>query len=603
MPLDWFNGTHPNASVSIAIAKLPAQVAVDDPRYAGPVLINPGGPGGSGVALATLEAHQLRTIVDPSGTEGKFYDILGFDPRGIGYTEPKAECMPDDPSAWSWQLRESTEGILGSSDAALGRLWSMSHAFGSACKQHSDANGESPDIKNYITTASVARDMLEIAEKHAEWAAEESNKNSRQGLAFSKLPASQTEAGKQTIYRRGDVKLTYLGFSYGTYLGSTFAAMFPDRVGRLVLDGVVSAHDYNNGLAQGSLHDTERDMKSFYTFCFISGPAVCPIATGSSSFEEIEERTQRIIKSLYHNPIALNTFIGPEIFTYSDLKTIIFAGLYSPTLVFPVLSQIISAVEAGRGPLLETLAIALHTTHVYTCPALNDTAKPADNFGVALDAILCGDGGSLVDSDIQSMEEYWQLLESISPTAGAIWAMLRMRCSGWPFRPLTSWGRDSLFHGNTSHPILFLSATADPVTPLQSARTMSSKYKDSVVLIQDSAGHCTLFSPAPCTIAAVKQYFQTGELPPPETVCVPPTSPWSLNSTDPKSPFYDPSLGPAVFVAEEGLEREMEAAKSLQRWAARNLGFGRSHLGRRVPDMMEAILAFELEGDGLKDEL
>lgn len=603
VPLDWFNGTHPNASVSIAIAKLPAQVPVNHPDYAGPVLINPGGPGGSGIALALLEARQLQTIVDPSGKEGKFYDILGFDPRGIGFTEPHARCMPDDPSAWSWQLRESTEGILGSSDAALGRLWSMTHAFGSACKQHSDANG-GPDIKYYMSTASVARDMLEIAEKHAEWAVEESIRITPPRPTFSRLPGHQMDAfEKKLFYTRGEVKLTYLGFSYGTYLGSTFAAMFPDRVGRLVLDGVVNAHDYNNGLAQGSLHDTERDMQSFYTFCFMSGPTICPITTPDSTFEDIEQRTQRIIKSLYHNPIALNTDSGPEIFTYSDLKGIIFSGLYTPTLVFPFLGQLLAAVETRHGPLLEAIASALHTVHVYTCSGSNNGTNTF-TYGVAQDAILCGDGGSLADSDIDSMDQYFHLLEDISPTAGGIWAMLRMRCSAWPFRPLTSWGRDSLFHGNTSHPILFLSATADPVTPLQSARTMSSKYTDSVVLIQDTAGHCTLFRPTACTISAVKTYFQTGELPPRGTVCVPPTSPWSLNSTDPESRFYDPSLGQAVWVEGVGLEREMEAARGLEEWAAGNLGFGRGNLGGRVERMMEAVVGFGGEGErGLKDEL
>lgn len=603
VPLDWFNGTHPNASASIAIAKLPAEVAVDDPRYAGPILINPGGPGGSGIALALMEAYRLRTLVAPSfgdESKGKYYDILGFDPRGIGFTQPLAQCMPDNPSAWSWKLRESTEGILGSSDAALGRLWSMSHAFGAACKEYSEASGE-PDIKQYISTASVARDMLEIAERHAKWVVDQSNQLARDGR--STRVQSSNSANGQTIYKHGEVNLTYIGFSYGTYLGTTFAAMFPDRVGRLVLDGVVNVIDYNNGLAQGSLHDTEKDMKSFYTFCASAGPEDCPLAAATASVEDIEQRTQRIINSLYHNPIGIHTAQGPEIFTYSDLKAVIFAGLYQPALIFPGLAYLLLAIEQKTGPVLEAIGKALRNSHVYTCPAVNGSATLPLNYDTAQDAILCGDGFPITDLDIAGMEAYWQLLESISPAAAGLWAMLRMKCAAWPITPLYTFGRDDNFHGKTAHPILFVSNTADPVTPLRSARAMSARFPRSEVLVQDAQGHCALSALTACTIAAVKTYFQTGDLPAPNTLCIPPASPWSLNSTDPKSPFYDPSLGQALLVAEEGMEEEMQAARSLQAWAAKNLKFGRAHLGQRVDDVLGVAMAWRNGGMGSKDEL
>ncbi|OAF98985.1 uncharacterized protein CC84DRAFT_1105051, partial [Paraphaeosphaeria sporulosa] len=596
VPLDWFNGTHPNASASIAIAKLPAEVPVDDPRYAGPILINPGGPGGSGIALALMEAYQLRTVVAPSSgnkSKGKYYDILGFDPRGIGFTQPVASCMPDNPSAWSWKLRETTEGILGSSDAALGRHWGMTHAFGAACKEHSEASGE-PDIKQYITTASVARDMLEIAERHAKWVVDKSNLLARK---------ASNSASNLTVYKHGEVNLTYVGFSYGTYLGSTFAAMFPDRVGRLVLDGVVNVVDYNSGLAQGSLYDTEKDMKSFYTFCASVGPEGCPLASPTASIEDIEQRTQRIIKSLYHHPLGIHTAQGPEIFTYSDLKAVIFASLYSPTLTFPGIAYILLAIEQRTGPVLESIGNALRDAHIYTCPAVNGSKTLPLNYDTAQDAILCGDGVPITDLDISGMEAYWQLLESISPAAAGIWAMLRMKCAAWPITPLYTFGRDDNFHGKTAHPVLFISNTADPVTPLRSARAMSKRFPGSELLVQDAQGHCALSVPTACTVAAVKTYFQSGDLPAPDTLCVPPVSPFSMNSTDPKSPFYDPSLGQAVLVAEEGMEQEMDAARSLQGWAARHLKFGRAHLGEKVDGVVGVAMAWGKGGVEEKDEL
>ncbi|KAF2634048.1 alpha/beta-hydrolase, partial [Massarina eburnea CBS 473.64] len=578
LPLDYFNGTYANESVSLAIIKLPAKVPIDDPRYGGPVLLNPGGPGGSGVALALLQGKQIQIIIDPasgSNGESKYYDIIGFDPRGIGYTEPPARCMPDMASSWSWRLRVGTEGMLGSSNAALGRLWSMTHAFGTSCKEASDAN-DGPDIKKYISTASVARDMLEIAEKHADWVAEKT----------AGLSVSRDVSDKKTV------KLQYWGFSYGTYLGATFAALFPDRVGRVVLDGVVNVHDYNNALGQGSLHDTERNMHSFYTFCKGAGGELCPLALSSSSTENIEQRVKKIIGSLYHNPITITTAEhGPDIFTYTDLMAIIFSALYTPTYAFTFVAKILSDVENRGGPTLDSLTRNFIPTHVYQCPIGNSSLHIPWDTNVPGTSILCGDGIDQSPTTLEAFEEYWHLLNGISPSAGSLWAMLKMQCTAWKIRPLFRFGDDENFYGNTSYPILWISTTADPVTPLRSARIMQERFPGSGLLVQDSAGHCSISTPTPCSILRIREYFQRGALPDENTVCIPPPSPWSLNSTDSSSPFYDPSLGQPVYLTEEGYEEEMTAARDLQLWAIDHDFLGRHLAGPRVKSMMTSISA------------
>ncbi|KAH4120409.1 hypothetical protein HBH69_094910 [Parastagonospora nodorum] len=544
VPLDYYRDTYPDERVSIAITKLPAKVSVDDPRYAGPILINPGGPGGPGALFATLVGENLQSIVDadvkvtnlkdPSVKPGelRYYDILGFDPRGIGWTEPQAVCMDDPAASWSWTLRETTEGILGSSDAALGRLWSMTHAWGASCKQAVDAE-DGPDIKQYMSTALVARDMLEIVERHASWVAEKLDqlKKDKSRCHHDPNPA---------LYKSESAELNYWGFSYGTFLGSTFASMFPDRVGRVILDGVVSSYDYNHSLGNGSLTDNEKAVSSFYSYCVESGPASCPLATSNSTFDDVKERVNSIVKSLYHSPLAINSASGPEILTYSDIKGLLFQSAYQPQALFPLVASVLAAIEAGQGDILEYLKESTRYSHIYSCPVNGSTPAIDYTSAVPTYAVLCSDGIDVTHDDIASFTAYWQDMVTLAPTSADIWAMLRLRCIAWKIH--AAYKFSGTFGGNTSHPILFLSNTADPVTPLRSGRVMHALFENSGLLVSDSAGHCSVAQPDLCMLMHIKEYFQTGVLPLANTLCVPPTSPFSLNSTDPKSPFYDPGL-------------------------------------------------------------
>ncbi|KAH7379335.1 TAP-like protein-domain-containing protein [Phaeosphaeria sp. MPI-PUGE-AT-0046c] len=542
VPLNYYNGTHPDERASIAITKLPAQVPVDDERYGGPILLNPGGPGGPGAWFALWLGKNLQTIVDAEAHPGlkpsdmRYFDIMGFDPRGIGWTEPAAHCM-DHASTWSWTLRETTEGILGSSDAALGRLWSMSQAWGASCKQSVDAE-DGPDIKQYMSTGLVARDMLEIVEKHATWVAETLT---RRGQGRGRT----VHHPDVSLWKPQEAKLQYWGFSYGTQLGATFSSMFPDRVGRVVLDGVVSSYDYNHSLGNGSLTDNAKVMKSFYTYCVNAGPEACPLTTANSTSDDVKDRVDDILESLYHNPLALSSPLGPDILTYSDVKGMLFSAGYAPIASYPFAFAVLAAIEAGHGPVLDMLQSAYRVAHIYSCPVPGskpDSSIPEipDADSVPLFAFLCNDGVDATHMTIDDFAAYWKQLEAVSPSAGAVWSSLMMRCTSWKIKPAYKY--TGAYGGNTSHPILYLSNTADPVTPLRSARIMHGKFLNSGLLVSDQAGHCSGIQPNMCVLNHVKMYFQTGMLPQENTLCVPPLSPYSLNSTDPESPFYDPSL-------------------------------------------------------------
>jgi pimeloyl-ACP methyl ester carboxylesterase len=478
--------------------------------------------------------------------------------------------MADPAASWSWTLRESTEGILGSSDAALGRLWAMSKSWGASCKEAADAE-DGFDIKEYMSTASVARDMLTIVERHAEWVAKY-------------LPLRKREIDME-LYTPGKAKLQYWGFSYGTFLGSTFASMFPERVGRVVLDGVVSSYDYLHSLGNGSLTDTHKAMDSFYTYCLSTS---CPLSSPNATFDATKSRVENIVQSLYHNPLPINSISSPEILTYSDVKNILFSACYTPLVTFPFLVPLLLAIEQRSGSILEQLSAGYRSTHIYSCPINGSAPIVSYTDAVPTFAVLCGDGVDQTYVPLSEFEQYWRLLDSMSPTAGAIWSMLRMRCLSWHIKALAPFRGP--FGGDTAHPVLFVSSTADPVTPLRSARVMHSMFPGSGLVVSDHAGHCSLSSPDSCTLGSVAVYFQTGLVPEEGKVCVPKESAWSLNSTDPESRFYDPSL--TGMKVEEEVERigveVLEAGRKVARKIVENVLFGVERLvgGRGVKGLM-----------------
>lgn len=216
LPMDYWNDTT-DATISLAIIKSPAPVPVTHSQYGGAILINPGGPGGSGVQFLALGGENFHDSIDSK--DGKYFDFISFDPRGVGWSRPHAICFENHLINEAWDLRVSEEGFFGTSDAAYGRLWSMYQAYSKSCSL--PPQDGCPDIKKYVTTASVARDMLEIVERHGEWREKEAKKLVRADGPNDAISSLPTLEGLE--YRPGEEKINFFGFSYGTLLGnSTF---------------------------------------------------------------------------------------------------------------------------------------------------------------------------------------------------------------------------------------------------------------------------------------------------------------------------------------------------------------------------------------------
>ncbi|WPG98333.1 Hypothetical protein R9X50_00112200 [Acrodontium crateriforme] len=511
LPMDYWNGTT-NATISLAVIRKPAVVPVTHPQYGGAILLNPGGPGGSGVDFIQRGSKEVRDAVDSK--DGKYFDLISFDPRAVGETRPKIECFKSCGMDQSWWLRASEEGTFDSSDAAIGRVWAMDIAQGQSCSL-ARTDGQ-PDFKKYVTTAYVARDMLEIVERHGEWREAEAERILQHSRCKSKADSSSNlrERVNALRYKPGQENIQYWGFSYGTYLGSTFASMFPKRINRLLLDGVVNAYNYKQSLWSDNLLDTEKDLNSFYFHCARAGYPACALAnkTGETTPEGVERRMVSIVSGLYHNPLPVIDET-PEIITFSDVRAMIFTSLYSPIKKFPEVAQRLADIEAGNGT---EFAKELRDKHDFTCLI----KKPVDFKTRGLGSttqIACTDGDDQSHTTKAEFENFIKELATTSPSVGAIWSQARMHCIHYTIRPVHRF--EGPFEGKTSHPVLMIGNTADPVTPVIHAINMAKGYEGAVALTQDSAGHCSTSSFSKCTTTYIRDYFQTGRLPPPNTIC------------------------------------------------------------------------------------
>ncbi|KAK0243686.1 Alpha/Beta hydrolase protein [Armillaria nabsnona] len=460
VPIDYSNEGGDKAA--LAVIKLSAESEAD---FKGIVLMNPGGPGGSGVSVLTSMGPQLASII------GNQYDIISFDPRGIGNSTPRAEFFPSkqEHSLWLTSTNHFTWAVNTTSDQ-IPHLWASAQVIAELAKERD--NG----ILNYISTDNVARDMLQI-----------------------------TEAA-------GQEKLQYWGFSYGTVLGATFASMFPDKIERMILDGVLDMDGYYSGDWRNEVLDTEKDMQSFFDGCVAAGPDACAFYAPTS--EEISDKLDTIYQSLLTEPVPV---ISPSFYgvvDYAVLQTAVKNALYVPYTFFSILAEGLASLAAGNGSI------------IYAMQAVYDPSSVYDNSWEAEIAISCSDALNNKDS-VADLFAYWDSIQDVSPFA--FWLMTqRIGCSGWKFH------REGRFTGpvggNTSYPILLIGNTADPVTPLSMAHKISSAFPGSVVLAQNSSGHTSLVASSACTSAHVQAYFQNGTLPDDGVVCEVETELFSTSS-------------------------------------------------------------------------
>jgi pimeloyl-ACP methyl ester carboxylesterase len=228
----------------------------------------------------------------------------------------------------------------------------------------------------------------------------------------------------------GSSKLNYWGFSYGTYLGVTFASLYPDAVNLMVNDGNVDAVEYTDSRGVGFIHDTESVMDAFFHFCYLAGDKTCLFWDRSE--DAIRARLSMVLEGLKRSPVvvpARDEGGRPEIVSYSSVKRLVTSTLYRPLIMFPALATVLAALERRDGEPFLALRPPISQDPFVCTPSESDT-EDVEGTADAEKAIMCSDNNG-VDESVDVFREYVDELVRLSPTSGATMAEMRLGCVGW----------------------------------------------------------------------------------------------------------------------------------------------------------------------------
>jgi len=484
--------------VHLALRKFPAKCSKKD--HKGSLLLNPGGPGGSGNAFVGKVAHHLSAIV-----QGK-YDLIGWDPRGVNMTYPDFGCAAsEEQTAYSdYNIMQATlplNGRNGSfsptdtiSDAEY-MLYDRSIASRRARMEGCVAAGDIEMMRS-ASTAFAARDMASI------------------------LDALHED------------KLNYWGFSYGTVLGATFAAMFPDRVGGMVLDGVADAKLWTTDWAEftvSCMQDTQATYKALSLQCSKS-PEACALGRAAVNEDSLHqestllERVAALSAKLATKPMSVwHSRFGSGYVDASSLQTLLSSHLYWPAS-WKNLVDTLAAAERGNGTLLFEATHGIFRTS-RPSPPHTSPASTRQNYGASttINVIQCVDSQPLPDRyrDRDVQISAFRELGRQSPI-GESWAIShiipRVYCDLEAYETYRGPWDEARGLQNTSLPILFVGNTLDPVTPLKNARHMAKAF-GAPLLVHDGYGHTSIAHPSICTAKAIRAFFLDGQTPKKNAIC------------------------------------------------------------------------------------
>ncbi|KAF8498909.1 hypothetical protein BU17DRAFT_102873 [Hysterangium stoloniferum] len=486
VPLDYFN-----ASAGVAKVALGRYNATTTPRK-GMVLYNPGGPGGSGKPRATQQGSTFQAL---TGTD---YDFVGFDPRGIGETKPAVQCFAPG------QYDQFTKHTILQRGFDVGP--NMSDPF---TRDHLLSQQREADVLYKAQFEVCARTMGET-------------------LRYMGSSTVSRDLDFITTALEGkDALINFYGFSYGTILAAYLINMFPNRIGRVVIDGVADTVDWTSLPAykwyRSWLKYTEPTYDLFMSDCSKAGPSACPLADYQNEDPAaIMGRVESFINSLYIKPLAVSDAASPGILTYGAARIPLFSALQRP-LTWRTFAVTLSEAMKGNASQLLTMTQGSY---------LGDLQRSA---------VSCNDQAPFPPPSAEEViNESIEVLETV--TRFAMTVMTTEPDSGCHYWPVTPPER---YNGPWNHTlnnrVLIHSNLLDPVTPMSSGVALKDLLGDSATLaLREGPGHCSTSLPSLCSAKLTRKYFADGTLPPDGHLC----------SVD-VAPFQDPEMSHASLNEED----------------------------------------------------
>ncbi|MGW4232302.1 alpha/beta hydrolase [Streptomyces sp. NPDC004980] len=438
-PLDY--GAPDGRTIELALIRAAAR---NQDRRIGSLVFNFGGPGASGVA--TLPS--FGTAYDSLRTR---YDLVSFDPRGVGRSEG-VECSDDDALDARYEMD-------GTPDDAK-----EEQAFVDDLKSYiADCEENSGDELPYVGTTNAARDMDLL--RHV----------------------------------LGDDKLYYFGISYGTELGGVYAHLFPQNVGRAVLDAVVDPTEDSEQSSLGQAEGFQLALDNFTADCAERDDCKLPGTTA----QEVQEWIADLLAELEKNPVP---GLGERELTQTQATTGIASALYSKE-TWPLLEQGLDEADGDNGGLLLALA-----------DSLNGRTEDGhyDNSSAANVAINCADSEQRFT--LEQTRAALPAFRKASPVFGDYLGWGLMSCTGWPVAG--AWETPDV-SAPGSAPILVIGNTGDPATPYAGAKAMATELGKGVgiELTYKGEGHGAYNGGSVCVQKAVDGYLLEGKVPASGTVC------------------------------------------------------------------------------------
>ncbi|MEV0897104.1 alpha/beta hydrolase [Actinoplanes sp. NPDC049802] len=437
-------------TTTIALARRPAG---DPAQRIGTIFVNPGGPGGAGRNMVRAAAR----IASPEVLAR--FDLVGFDPRGIGGSDP-IQCFATDEEAEALFARMT--GVPVTAEQIRDTL-RADWEYTEACKRNIGP------LLTHMSTLNVAKDLDLL----------------RQGA--------------------GDERLTYIGYSYGTLIGATYANLFPNRVRAVILDGNVDPEQRTDHRLANKFDRAggfEIALDGFLRECDKAGPACAFSGDARGKFERLRDR-------LRQGPVVI-----PDLGTITLDDLVGFTGqtLYN-----------VAAFPDAAGELQWVYGLVFGDPAALRSAAGRDLPKAPPVRGWLPDAYSYngGDAGTAVNCtdaplprDPALYPGFAVVFEKAHPTFGRAEAFSEAGCANWP-RIREAY--DGPWNRRTAETILVVNPTYDPATRLDFAKRMTRQLGDARLLTLDGFGHTSNYSA--CVTGWYTRYLLDGDLPPVGTRC------------------------------------------------------------------------------------